>query len=45
MTYADPGAEYYEERYKRRVIDNLQRRAQGLGFRLVQNGAAAEGVS
>jgi transposase len=45
MTYADPGAEYYEERYKRRVIDNLERRASSLGFKLVQNDAAAEGVS
>jgi hypothetical protein len=26
----------YEERYKRRVIENLQRRARGLGFTLVE---------
>ncbi len=45
MTYADPGAEYYEERYKRRVIDSLQRRAHGLGFKLVANVPATEGVS
>ncbi|MBI1945004.1 MAG: IS110 family transposase [Deltaproteobacteria bacterium] len=45
MTYADPGAEYYEERYKRRVIDNLERRARGLGFQLVQNAPVVEGVS
>lgn len=45
MTYADPGAEYYEERYKRRVIHNLERRARSLGFKLVQNAVAAEGVS
>lgn len=45
MTYADPGAEYYEERYKRRVIDNLERRARSLGFALVQSEVAAEGVS
>lgn len=45
MSYADPGAEYYEERYKRRVIDNLARRARSLGFELVQNNVAAEGVS
>ena len=32
MTYADPGCEYYEQRYRRRVIDNLQRRARSLGF-------------
>jgi transposase len=45
MTYADPGAKYYEERYKRRVIDNLARRARSLGFQLVRNDLAAEGVS
>lgn len=45
LTYADPGAEYYEERYKRRVIDNLHRRARGLGFKLVEVSEAAEGVS
>ncbi len=44
MTYADPGAEYYEERYKRRVIDSLQRRARSLGFTLVANPVAIEGV-
>jgi transposase len=45
LAYADPGAEYYEERYKRRVIDNLKRRARKLGFTLVQNAVPAEGVS
>ena len=34
LEYADPGAEYYEERYKRRAIENLQRRARGLGITL-----------
>ncbi|TIP11049.1 IS110 family transposase [Mesorhizobium sp.] len=32
MDYADPGASYYEERYRKRVIDNLHRRARALGF-------------
>ena len=45
MTYTDPGAAYYEERYRRRVIDNLQRRARGLGFTLVENTTPAVGVS
>jgi transposase len=45
MTYADPGAAYYEERYKRRVIDSLQRRAHGLGFKLVADTTTMEGVS
>ena len=45
LTYADPGAEYYEQRYRRRVVDNLERRVRSLGFRLVQHDVAAEGVS
>jgi hypothetical protein len=45
LAYADPGAEYYEERYRRRVFDNLQRRARGLGFKLVESTEPAEGVS
>jgi len=45
MTYADPGAAYYEERYKRRVIDNLHRRARGLGFTLIQTPETPDGVS
>jgi len=45
MTYADPGAKYYEERYRCRVIENLTRRARSLGFQLVQNDVAVERVS
>ena len=33
--YVDPGANYYEERYRRRTIDNLRRRADALGMALV----------
>ncbi len=32
MAYADPGASYYEERYKKRVLAGLQRRAKALGY-------------
>ena len=35
MAYVDPGADYYEERYRKRTIDNLRRRADALGFALV----------
>jgi transposase len=42
MTYADPGASYYDERYRQRVLDNLRRRAQYLGFTLVAAPEAAE---
>jgi transposase len=36
MAFVDPGADYYEQRYRRRTIDNLRRRADALGFSLVQ---------
>ena len=32
MTYKDPGAAHYEERYRTRVLGNLQRRAKAFGF-------------
>ena len=32
MAYADPGASYYEERYRQRVLSNLRRRAKSLGY-------------
>jgi len=32
MKYVDPGAEYYEERYCHRVLNNLTRRAESLGY-------------
>jgi transposase len=32
MAYTDPGASYYEERYRVRVLSNLQRRAKSLGY-------------
>jgi len=34
MSYADPGASYYEERYRVRVLANLERRAKSLGYTL-----------
>ena len=47
LRYADPGASYYEERYKERVIYNLQRRAKQMGFVLIRppEAAPAGGVS
>jgi transposase len=30
--YTDPGASYYEERYRQRVLANLRRRAKSLGY-------------
>ena len=43
MQYTDPGASYYEERYRQRVVANLRRRAKSMGFVLQE--VAAEGVS
>ena len=34
MTYQDPGATYYEERYRQRILTNVKRRAQSLGYQL-----------
>lgn len=33
--YVDAGQEYYEERYRSRVIQNLRRKAQDMGFDLI----------
>jgi len=41
MTYADPGASYYEDRYRQRVLSNLQRRAKAMGFVLQQQAEPA----
>ena len=34
MTYQDPGASHYEERYRNRVLGNLRRRAKSFGYDL-----------
>jgi hypothetical protein len=44
MAYVDPGADYYEERYRKRTLENLRRRAESLGFSLVE-AATSGGVS
>jgi transposase len=33
--YQDPGQDYYEQKYQERVVKNLKRKAQALGFDLV----------
>jgi len=35
-SYVEPGAEYYEQQYRQRVLRNLSRRAKNLGFELKQ---------
>jgi hypothetical protein len=41
--YVEPGASYYEERYRERTLNNLRRRAGALGFTLVAG--AVDGAS
>jgi len=43
MDYCDPGAAYYEERYRERVLHHLTRRAKQLGYTLAP--ASVAGVS
>ena len=45
--YVDPGENYYEERYQKRVLDNLSKRAASFGFVLqkVKIPPLADGVS
>ncbi|MGO9060633.1 MAG: hypothetical protein ACLQU2_25100 [Candidatus Binataceae bacterium] len=45
ITDEDPGTSYYEQRYRQRVLHNLQRRAQSLGLTLVAKTATTEAVS
>lgn len=42
--YEDPGASYYEDRYRQRVVDNLRRRAASLGY-VLQEKTMMVGVS
>ena len=44
MAYEDPGAAYYEDRYRQRVLKGLHRRAKEFGYTLTEVGAL-EGVS
>jgi len=41
MDYADPGASYYETRYRERVVKNLHRRAKALGYIMLAADAVA----
>jgi transposase len=44
ITYADPGADHYEQNYRRRVVHQLHRRARQMGFTLVPDDAANTAV-
>jgi transposase len=43
--YADPGAGYYEAKYRERILRSLSKRAASLGFQLVQLQPVNDGVS
>lgn len=43
--YRDPGVDYYEARYRQRLVSNLQRRAKSLGFELAPVQAVGQRVS
>lgn len=42
MTYQDPGAAHYEERYRNRVLGNLKRRTKSFGYDLQELPAEAD---
>lgn len=37
MQYVDPGSNYYETRYQKRLFDNLSKRAAALSYVLQEN--------
>ena len=41
VAYTDAGQQYYEDRYRERVVKSLTKRAHTLGFQLVPSSAAA----
>jgi len=43
--YADPGMDYYEQRYQEQVLNHLRNKAHSLGFDLVAQPTATECVS
>jgi transposase len=44
-SYCDPGADYYEQQYRERMVNNLKKKAQSFGFELVAQAEVTEGVS
>lgn len=43
--YCDPGADYYEERYRKKVLKNIEKRAKQYGLVLVPDESLSAGVS
>jgi transposase len=44
-SYVDPGMEYYEQKYRNRIINNLKTTAKHLGYKLVKTEQLMEAVS
>lgn len=44
-TYADPGEDYYEQKYRERLVKHLRKTAQSLGFEVVPQPPIVESVS
>ncbi len=42
---SDPGADYYEQQYRERMVNNLKKKARLMGFELVAQPEVNEGVS
>ena len=40
--YVDRGQEYYEEQYRDRAVKNLKKKAQSMGFVLIEDGADSD---
>lgn len=38
--YTDPGMDYYEQRYRERIVNNLHKKAQAFGFELIPQPSA-----
>ncbi len=43
--YVDPGLDYYEQQYQERLLHNLKKKAQSLGFDLVAQSTTTECIS
>ena len=43
IAYQDLGGDYYEEQYKKRILQNLKKKAKKLGYILLENDQIAEG--
>jgi hypothetical protein len=37
QSYVDPGVDYYEQKYQERLLTNLKKKADSLGFEVIPN--------